>query len=64
MSNSELQEVEMEEEQSFEEIGVDARLIRAMHKKSILIPTPIQRAPIPLILVQFTSLELRYPMND
>ncbi|KAL8143359.1 hypothetical protein V2J09_016391 [Rumex salicifolius] len=50
MSNSELQEVEMEEEQSFEEIGVDARLIRAMHKKSILNPTPIQRAAIPLIL--------------
>ncbi|XP_070051510.1 DEAD-box ATP-dependent RNA helicase 16 isoform X2 [Nicotiana tomentosiformis] len=42
---------EEEEEQSFEELGVDPRLIRALTKKSILKPTPIQRVAIPLILV-------------
>ncbi|XP_009776985.1 DEAD-box ATP-dependent RNA helicase 16-like [Nicotiana tabacum] len=41
---------EEEEEQSFEELGVDPRLIRALTKKSILKPTPIQRVAIPLIL--------------
>ncbi|PIN13038.1 RNA helicase [Handroanthus impetiginosus] len=39
-----------EEEQSFEELGLDARLIRALSKKSIEKPTPIQRVAIPLIL--------------
>ncbi|CAJ1976123.1 unnamed protein product [Sphenostylis stenocarpa] len=38
------------EEQSFEELGVDARLLRALHKKEIEKPTPIQRVAIPLIL--------------
>ncbi|XP_031388510.1 DEAD-box ATP-dependent RNA helicase 16 [Punica granatum] len=41
---------EEEEEPSFEEIGLDPRLIRAMSKKNIQKPTPIQRVAIPLIL--------------
>ncbi|KAG8384237.1 hypothetical protein BUALT_Bualt04G0097000 [Buddleja alternifolia] len=39
-----------EEEQSFEELGLDSRLLRALSKKSIEKPTPIQRVAIPLIL--------------
>jgi len=39
------------EDQSFEELGVDARLLRALHKKGIAKPTPIQDVAIPLILV-------------
>ncbi|MCD7453770.1 DEAD-box ATP-dependent RNA helicase 16 [Datura stramonium] len=43
--------VEEEEElQSFEDLGLDPRLIRALTKKSIDKPTPIQRVAIPLIL--------------
>ncbi|KAJ0967713.1 hypothetical protein J5N97_024630 [Dioscorea zingiberensis] len=41
---------EDEEEVSFEELGLDPRLIRALAKKSINKPTPIQREGIPLIL--------------
>ncbi|KAM7520372.1 hypothetical protein LguiB_019334 [Lonicera macranthoides] len=41
---------EQEEEQTFEELGLDPRLIRALTKKSIDKPTPIQRVAIPLIL--------------
>ncbi|KAG1341849.1 DEAD-box ATP-dependent RNA helicase 16 [Cocos nucifera] len=41
---------EQEEEMSFEELGVDPRLIRALSKKSITKPTPIQHEAIPLIL--------------
>lgn len=45
-------EEEEDEAQSFEELGLDPRLIRALNKKEISIaePTPIQRAAIPLIL--------------
>ncbi|KAL3654681.1 DEAD-box ATP-dependent RNA helicase 16 [Castilleja foliolosa] len=43
-------EEELEEEQSFEELGLDSRLIRALSKTSIETPTPIQRVAIPLIL--------------
>lgn len=42
---------EDEEEKSFEELGLDPRLIRALNKKSINKPTPIQLVAIPLILV-------------
>ncbi|XP_062144093.1 DEAD-box ATP-dependent RNA helicase 16 [Alnus glutinosa] len=41
---------EEEEEQSFEELGLDPRLIRALIKKGIEKPTPIQLVAIPLIL--------------
>ncbi|KAI5653266.1 hypothetical protein M9H77_30453 [Catharanthus roseus] len=41
---------EDEEEKSFEELGLDPRLIRALNKKSINKPTPIQLVAIPLIL--------------
>eukprot|EP00257_Ricinus_communis_P022093 XP_015581730.1 DEAD-box ATP-dependent RNA helicase 16 [Ricinus communis] len=46
------EEEEEEEELSFEELGLDPRLIRALNKKEISIrkPTPIQRVAIPLIL--------------
>ncbi|XP_057949544.1 DEAD-box ATP-dependent RNA helicase 16 [Malania oleifera] len=43
-------EEEEDEEQSFEQLGLDPRLIRALLKKGIDKPTPIQRAAIPLIL--------------
>uniref|UniRef100_A0A7N0UCZ5 RNA helicase n=1 Tax=Kalanchoe fedtschenkoi TaxID=63787 RepID=A0A7N0UCZ5_KALFE len=43
------QEVE-DGDQTFEELGVDPRLIRALNKKNIDNPTPIQRVAIPLIL--------------
>lgn len=44
------EEEEEGDDQSFEELGVDARLLRALHKKGIEKPTPIQRVAIPLIL--------------
>ncbi|KAL8472850.1 hypothetical protein ACS0TY_029245 [Phlomoides rotata] len=50
MANRNPGEAEDEEEMSFEELGLDARLIRALTKKSIEKPTPIQRVAIPLIL--------------
>ncbi|CAM8988151.1 unnamed protein product [Rhodiola kirilowii] len=37
-------------DQNFEELGMDPRLIRALNKKNIDNPTPIQRVAIPLIL--------------
>ncbi|KAJ6989962.1 DEAD-box ATP-dependent RNA helicase 16 [Populus alba x Populus x berolinensis] len=53
-SNEEPDVVEEEEDEarSFEELGLDPRLIRALNKKEISIaePTPIQRVAIPLIL--------------
>ena len=45
------EEKEEEEERSFEDLGLDPRLIRALIKKNIDKPTPIQRVAIPLILV-------------
>ena len=47
----ESKEEEEEEEKSFEELGLDPRLIRALIKKGIDKPTPIQQVAIPLILV-------------
>lgn len=41
---------EDEEEKSFEELGLDPRLVRALMKKGIDKPTPIQQVAIPLIL--------------
>ncbi|XP_004495716.1 DEAD-box ATP-dependent RNA helicase 16 [Cicer arietinum] len=38
------------EDRSFEELGLDARLVRALLKKRIEKPTPIQHVAIPLIL--------------
>lgn len=43
-------EEEQEEDLTFEELGLDARLTRALLKKGILKPTPIQRVAIPLVL--------------
>ena len=48
-------EAEAEEEKSFEELGLDPRLTRALMKKGILKPTPIQRVAIPLILVSLSK---------
>ncbi|XP_062010657.1 DEAD-box ATP-dependent RNA helicase 16-like [Rosa rugosa] len=46
----EIESEEEEEDQTFENLGLDGRLIRALNKKKILKPTPIQRVAIPLIL--------------
>lgn len=47
-----VEEEEEDEARSFEELGLDPRLVRALNKKEISIaePTPIQRVAIPLIL--------------
>lgn len=46
------EEVEQTEpEKSFEELGLDSRLIRALDKKGIEKPTPVQKIAIPIILV-------------
>lgn len=42
---------EEETDKSFEELGLDSRLIRALSKKGIEKPTPIQQTAIPYILV-------------
>lgn len=42
---------EQEEVLNFEQIGLDPRLIRALSKKNVQKPTPIQGVAIPLILV-------------
>ncbi|XP_021717980.1 DEAD-box ATP-dependent RNA helicase 16-like [Chenopodium quinoa] len=45
------EEIEVDEDnQSFEELSLDPRLLRALIKKGIEKPTPIQRVAIPLIL--------------
>ncbi|KAK7344244.1 hypothetical protein VNO77_13631 [Canavalia gladiata] len=49
-SNETVREYQEEEDQSFEELGLDSRLVRALLKKAIEKPTPIQRVAIPLIL--------------
>ncbi|KAL5753186.1 hypothetical protein ACOSQ2_023693 [Xanthoceras sorbifolium] len=41
---------EAEEEKSFEELGLDLRLVHALNKKGIQKPTPIQLVAVPLIL--------------
>lgn len=45
------EEEEAEQDKSFEELGLDPRLIRALSKKGIEKPTPIQQTAIPYILV-------------
>ncbi|KAG6420463.1 hypothetical protein SASPL_116992 [Salvia splendens] len=45
-----VEEEQDDDERSFEELGLEARLVRALSKKSIEKPTPIQRVAIPLIL--------------
>ncbi|KAL9993469.1 putative RNA helicase [Helianthus debilis subsp. tardiflorus] len=50
MSNTE--EQEEPQELTFEQIGLDPRLIHALTKKNIQQPTPIQQTGIPLILIQ------------
>lgn len=47
-----------EDDLSFEELGLDPRLVRALIKKGIQKPTPIQRVAIPLILVHIWYLLL------
>lgn len=47
----EVEDKEAEEDKSFEELGLEPRLIRALIKKGVDKPTPIQQAAIPLILV-------------
>lgn len=45
------EEEEEEKDKSFEELRLDPRLIRALTKKGIEKPTPIQQTAIPFILV-------------
>ncbi|XWS45105.1 hypothetical protein CRYUN_Cryun15aG0108000 [Craigia yunnanensis] len=49
-TQQEHREEEVEDEKSFEELGLDHRLIRALLKKGVEKPFPIQRVAIPLIL--------------
>lgn len=52
MSNiEEIEQSEEVQELTFEQLGLDPRLIRALTKKNIDKPTPIQQTGIPLILV-------------
>jgi ATP-dependent RNA helicase DDX56/DBP9 len=46
------EEVKEEVEVSFDELGLDEQLKRALRKKGITKATPIQREAIPLILVR------------
>ncbi|GMP31195.1 hypothetical protein CsSME_00005510 [Camellia sinensis var. sinensis] len=48
--NEDQEKEEQDDDQTFEELGLDPRLIRALTKKGIDNPTPIQRVAIPLIL--------------
>lgn len=50
-SKGEHREEEDEESKTFEELGLEPSLIRALIKKGIEKPTPIQEVAIPLILV-------------
>jgi hypothetical protein len=45
-------EEEEEKEVSFDELGLDEQLKRALRKKGMIMTTPIQREAIPLILVR------------
>lgn len=56
-------EEEEGEDQSFEELGLDSRLVHALLKKGIEKPTPIQRVAIPLILVTFILYQLQNYIN-
>jgi ATP-dependent RNA helicase DDX56/DBP9 len=51
-SREEGKEEEEEVEVSFDELGLDEQLKRALRKKGIAKATPIQREAIPLILVR------------
>ncbi|KAJ3672819.1 hypothetical protein LUZ60_006193 [Juncus effusus] len=45
-----IEEAEEEKDVSFEDLGLDEQLIRALRKKGITVATPIQKEAIPLIL--------------
>ncbi|GJM96032.1 hypothetical protein PR202_ga12836 [Eleusine coracana subsp. coracana] len=49
-TSEEKEEEEEEEEMSFDELGLDEQLKRALRKKGMIMATPIQREAIPLIL--------------
>ncbi|KAK4252749.1 hypothetical protein QN277_014299 [Acacia crassicarpa] len=49
-SKETLHEYEVTEDQTFEDLGLDARLVHALLKKGVDKPTPIQQVAIPLIL--------------
>lgn len=44
----------------FEELGVDPRLVRALHKEGITMPTAVQSEGIPLILVHTSYFSFFY----
>lgn len=50
------EEIELDDDnKSFEDLSLDPRLLRALIKKGIQKPTPIQQVAIPLILVSSIS---------
>lgn len=51
-------EEEEEDEKSFEDLGLDHRLLRALIKKGVGKPFPIQRVAIPLILVSLYHVQI------
>lgn len=51
--SQESREDEEEDEMGFEGMGLDPRLLRAVIKKGLTKPTPIQLKAVPLILVRF-----------
>lgn len=50
-----------EEEKSFEELGLDLRLVHALKKKGVEKPTLIQQYAVPRILVSFLYLNSNLP---
>lgn len=54
--DEEAREEEEDRDVSFEELGLDPRLTRALAKKGVAKATPIQREAIPLILVISSAL--------
>ncbi|XP_031275214.1 DEAD-box ATP-dependent RNA helicase 16 [Pistacia vera] len=48
--DTEVEQAGEEEEKSFDELGLDLRIVHALKKKAIEKPTPIQEVAIPLIL--------------
>jgi superfamily II DNA/RNA helicase len=53
-------EVDEEDDLSFEDMGLDPRLIRSLAKKDITKPTAIQLKAIPLILVSYLAMTSHY----
>lgn len=55
--------LEEEQDVSFDNLGLDEQLSRALRKKGITVATPIQREAIPLILVRISLFYFSYRLN-